>query len=143
MEPLELIKVRAHSGCAGNEMADLAAKEAARNIDEASVTLTHGDVPWYDKTHWPFTQNDEQQGQQQVQQGNTTPTTQTAPAAPGATATQTEGGTRTRALRNTTDAIRQHMHTVHHLGASNTSTIYYHHYSQLGRVADGSSAMPS
>jgi hypothetical protein len=34
------------------------------------------------------------------------------------------------------------MHTVHHLGASN-STIYYHHYSQLGRVADGSSAMPS
>jgi ribonuclease HI len=34
MEPLEFIKVRAHSGCAGNEMADLAAKEAARNIDE-------------------------------------------------------------------------------------------------------------
>jgi hypothetical protein len=102
-------------------MADLAAKEAARNIDEASVTLTHGDVPWYDKTHWPFTQNDEQQGQQQVQQGNTTPTTQTAPAAPGATATQTEGG-RTRALRNTTDAIRQHMHTVHHLRVQ-----YQHH----------------
>jgi hypothetical protein len=36
------------SGCAGDS--DLAAKEA-RNIDEASVTLTHGDVPWYDKTH--------------------------------------------------------------------------------------------
>ena len=38
---------------------------------------------------------------------------------------------------NSTDAIRQHMHTVHHLGASNTSTIFYHYYSQLGRVADG------
>jgi hypothetical protein len=49
-------------------MADLAAKEAARNIDEAGVTLTHGDVPWYDKTR-PFTQNDERQGRRRVAAG--------------------------------------------------------------------------
>jgi hypothetical protein len=34
MEPLESSGPGA-GGCAGNEMADLAAKEAARNIDEA------------------------------------------------------------------------------------------------------------
>jgi hypothetical protein len=40
MEPLEF-KVRAWE--AGNEMADLAAKEAARNIDDGE---RHGDVPY-------------------------------------------------------------------------------------------------
>jgi hypothetical protein len=87
-------------------------------------------MPWYDKTHLAFTQNDEQQGAT----GAATPRPRTPlrQAAPGACRQR-----RHAPERNTTDAIRQHMHTVHHLGASNTSTIYYHHYSQLGRVADG------
>jgi hypothetical protein len=123
-------------------MADLAAKEAARNIDEASVTLT-GDVPWYDKTHRPFTQNDEQQGQQQVQQGNTTTTnTQTAPAAPGATATQTEGGTRTRAAQHDRRDPPTHAHCPppgRPIPAPSTTTTTA---SWAGSLM-GSSAMPS
>ncbi|KAG1652552.1 hypothetical protein FOA52_008940 [Chlamydomonas sp. UWO 241] len=56
---------------------------------------------------------------------------------PGDEITQPEGDTHSQPLHNMSDAIRQHMHTVHHLGESNTSFIYYHYYSQLGSVAVG------
>jgi hypothetical protein len=75
---------------------------------------------------------------QQVQQGTTTTTTQTAPAAPGAQ----PHSTRAQTLRND-DAIRQHMHTVHHLGASNTSPSTTTTTASWAGSLMGSSAMPS
>jgi hypothetical protein len=65
--------------------------------------------------------NDEQQGQQQVQTGTDTTTMNTLSVIGGPRGLATQADTRTRTLRSTVNAIRQHMHTVHHLGASSTS----------------------
>jgi hypothetical protein len=118
-------------------MADLAAVEAARNIDGMSVTLTHGDVVT-DKTHWPFTQNDEQQAAP-VQQAtpSTTQSSPVCPAPPGHSHAEIRKAAHApeRWGANTTDATGQHMHTVHH------PPVQQHHLlpplRTTGRVADG------
>jgi hypothetical protein len=95
MEPLESSRSGRTVAALGT-MADLAGT-AARNIDECAADAWRRAVVRH--TPGPSHKMTSNRSSNRCNRANT-PTTQTAPAAPGATATQTEGGTRTRAAQH-------------------------------------------
>ena len=137
--PITLVKVRAHSGCVGNEMADIAAKRAAQSKVGHDVVIAPVGRAQRDHTYWLHTRPKPEPAHQNTA---TNPRPLSPPPRPAQrrrtipdTATvhtdRDQTCTHTRPLGNMQDALRTHMHALHRTGTSNTDTVYYASWQKL------------
>jgi len=112
---IQLYKVKAHAGIAGNECADAIAKHQAK---QASNCMADTEIPSAGPGGNPFTQIFWLAKEEKRVRTTGTPTG--PPPAPKLTY-----------LPNLQDALKSHMHTKHKLGYANAKTGYYSYYQNL------------
>jgi ribonuclease HI len=141
--PISILKVRAHSGCIGNEMADIAAKIAAKH-GKYDITMpgidrfARDNIFWLHSRRTPRCERPEPQEASDTLRNQKRRNTGTSADGLDGTTSDAQGeSSHLHALNNMQDALRKHMHSLYHLGGSNTESVYYCLWRELQEHAEG------
>ena len=105
---ITILKVKAHTGDIGNEMADRTADWATKHPDRCDLTMPADSEPQYNRLYWPHASE------------------------PGP-----DGVKRPRGLSNLTSDLSAHMHQRNRLGTSNKHSYYLNAWQKILPITEG------